>query len=476
MYDVIVVGGGVVGTLILRELSRYEGKFLLIEKEDDLSMGASGANSGIVHAGYDCVPNTLKAKMNVRGNKLYPELCKSLGVGFKNIGSLVVAGKDGLAGLEELKHRADLNGVPTEIITRKRILEIEPNVADCIEYALWAPTAGVTAPFKLTIAAADYAVYNGAEVKLEESVVKIEKIAEGFRVATKKGSYETRLLINAAGAGAIALNALLGEETPEAVYKKGEYYLLDKTEGANVSTVIFPLPDENGKGILVAPTAAGNVIYGPTSVCCDKEDTSVSPEGLKTIREKVSLCYKAMNLKETIRLYAGVRAIVGEDFVVKEGKNDGYFMLLGICSPGLTAAPALAEHTVDAFVRKKLTLTEKPQKPLPIVPKIAAMSKDELNRKIAENPTWGRVVCRCETISEAEIVEAVHSPVPAATVDAIKRRVRPGMGRCQGGFCTPVVMKIIARELGIPLEKVKKNGEGSEIALGTIQEVSYDEI
>lgn len=475
MYDLLVIGGGVVGTLTLREAAKYKLKAILLEATDDVSSGASRANSGIVHAGYDAVPNTLKARFNVEGNKCFEKLCEELDTPYKKTGSLVAAGENGKDGLKELLKRAELNGVDAEIIGRDRILEIEPNIADDVKYALWAPEAGIASPYKLTIHAADWAVLNGAEVRVEEEVTAIEKIDGGFRVITPKGSYETKTVVNSAGANAVKVNAMIGEKTPQTEYRRGEYYVLDKTEGGNVSTVIFPLPDERGKGILVAPTADGNVIYGPTSVLSDAEDTSVRLSGLAEIRAGVSKTYKCPNFRKAIRLYAGVRSAVGSDFVIEEGKNAGYFMLLGICSPGLTASPAIAKYVIEELVSRYVKLEKKDELvPLEKQKRITKMSREELDALAKSDSRWARIICRCETVSEMEIVNAIHSPVPATTVDAVKRRVRAGMGRCQGGFCMPMVIKILARELNLPLTAIKKGGEGTNVSLGAVEEVTYE--
>lgn len=472
MYDVIIIGGGVVGTLTLNELSKYNLKALLLEADDDVAVGASRANSGIVHAGYDCEPNTKKAKFNVEGHKMFPTLTEELDVPFKIIGSLVVSNAKGKTGIEALYKKGIENGVEVEIIGRERILELEPNVADDIEWALYAPKAGIVSPYKLTIAAADSAIINGCEIKVEEKVVEIEKAEFGFMIKTERGSiFETKLLINSAGANCVEINRMLDDEIFDIDYKRGDYFILDKSEYKNISTVLFPLPDENGKGILVAPSADGNVLYGPTSIPTKNGDTAVTAEGLEKVKSGISKTYKAANLRKVIRLFAGLRTAVGHDFVVQESKtNPGYFMFVGICSPGLSSAPALAKYAVENFVGKYISLVEKKErKVLPKHKRIVELSKEQINELVKENPTWGRVVCRCETVSEAEIINAIHSPLPATTVDAIKRRTRAGMGRCQGGFCMPAIIKILSRELGIPLTEVKKGGENSEITYEKIE-------
>ncbi len=479
IYDVIVIGGGVVGTAILRKLSKYKLSSLLLEKEDDVSCGASRANSGIVHAGYDCVPHTAKAYFNVEGNKMYEELCKELDVPYKKIGSLVVAPESGEEGLKELYAKGVENKVKVELIEREKILELEPNIADGISRALYARDAGVVSPYKLTIALADSAVLNGAEVVLSAEVTGIVHKEGLYYIDTTKGCYVSRLLINSAGANCIKINEMLMDEVHSVRYVAGEYFVLDSTESQNISRVIFPLPDENGKGILVAPTADGNVLYGPTSIATQNgENTEVTKEGLDKIRQSIKRTYKAVNFRKAIRIYAGMRTYVGEDFIVKSSDiNEGYIMILGICSPGLTAAPAIAEYVVNKLIGKYIQLSNKETfLPLPKQKKFINLTRAELEDLIKEESRWGRLVCRCEKVSEQEIINAIHSPVPATTVDAVKRRVRAGMGRCQGGFCAPRVIEILAKELNIPITQVKKGGNDSEIARGRIKGGDTNEV
>lgn len=470
MYDCIVIGGGVVGTAVLDALSTRGYKTLLIEKEDDVASGASRANSGIAHAGYDCVPGTLKAKFNVEGNKMMPSLTRDLDVPFRKTGSLVLAGRGGEKGLLELLERAKANGVDARIIDREEIDKIQDGVNPEIVSALYAKDAGIVSPYKLTIALCDRAILNGAEVRLEENIESI-RFDGKFIVKTQSGEYESKYLVNSAGGGASDINALLSDETHETAFRKGEYFVLDKTEGTRVKTVLFPLPDENGKGILVAPTADGNVIYGPTSEACEEDDTSCTAKGLDLVRQGVSKVFANPNYRAVIREYAGVRAVVGEDFIVKRSeKYHDFFILAGICSPGLTSAPSIGKYIADEI--EKEYKVEKPENPVKVLhhDRLKNLTAEELNEKVKNNPKWGRIICRCETVTEAEIVNAIHSPLPATTVDAVKRRVRAGMGRCQGGFCAPRVIDILSRELGIPVTKVKKGGKGSELVKCRIKE------
>ncbi len=471
-YDCIVIGGGVIGTAVLDRLARYKLNALLLEKEDDVASFTTRANSGIVHAGYDCEPNTLKAKFNVRGNELMWKDVEELGVPSLKCGSIVVARADQLDRLEKLKEKAELNGVKVEILDRKATREIEPNVAGEIEYSLYAPSAGIVSPYQLAIAYADRAILNGAKIMLEAPVTAVRKENDEFVVTTDKGEFRASLVINCAGANGAKVNDMAGAEHFETTYRRGDYFVLDNSERKNVSTVIFPLPTAAGKGILVAPTADGNVIYGPTAVDTeDSADTATTPESLDSLRKNVPLSYKCAAFNKCIRVYAGLRTLIGHDFVISESeKVKNFYMAIGICSPGLTSAPAIAEH-IEKFVVGRLNAEPKAETvPLPKPKRLHELSEDELDALIEKDEKWGRIICRCEKVTEAEIVAAIHSPLPATTVDAVKRRTRAGMGRCQGGFCGPKVIEILARELNIPINQVKKGG-GAEIARFRVKEV-----
>ena len=352
--QVTVIGGGVVGCATADALSRAGVSVLLLEKGDDVAVGASRANSGIVHAGYDCKPGTLKARFNVRGNELMWKLADELGVPHAKCGSLVAAPEGAEDGLRELASKAELNGVRARILSRAESLAVEPRLASCVSSCLYAPDAGVISPYKLTIRLAERAVLNGARVVTEAEVRGIAHDGENFVLTTSKGEFKSLFVINAAGAGAEAVNAAADAESFGTEFRRGDYFVLDKLEGENVSTVIFPLPTAAGKGILVAPTADGNVIYGPTSVPEDAPDTAVTAEALAEIRRSVPLTYDRPAFGRSIRVYAGVRSIVGEDFIVRESdKVKGFFYAAGICSPGLTAAPAIAEYLAGLVLPRR---------------------------------------------------------------------------------------------------------------------------
>lgn len=476
--DVIVIGGGIVGCAVLDRLARFSVSACLLEGCDDVASGATRANSGIVHAGYDCEPGSLKARFNVRGNAMIWALAEELRVPHLKCGSLVAAPAGGEDGLAELKRRADLNGVRAEVLTREQALEKEPMLSEHVTAALYASDGGVVSPYQLAIALADRAVLNGAEVVTEAEVQSMRKEKGEFVLTTPKGEFRAKVVVNCAGAGASAVDAMVGAETFDTEFRKGEYFVLDHTERANVSTVIFPLPTAAGKGILVAPTADGNVIYGPTSTPTQEGDTSVSAEGLDEIRRCVPLTYARPAFGKCIRVYCGVRTVVGHDFVVKASDEvENLIITAGICSPGLTSAPAIAEY-VEELVGERIELVPKANFVTvpPAQPRLAELSEEELNALVRRDPRWGKIVCRCEKVTEAEIVAAVNSPVPARTVDAVKRRVRAGMGRCQGGFCSTRVMEIISSELGIPMREIRKGAGHSEIAVLAVKEADYDEV
>jgi len=474
MFDCIVIGGGVVGTAVFDRLCRYQLKVLLLEKSDDVASFASRANSGIIHAGFDCTPGTLKAKFNVLGNKQMWADVKELNVPHLKCGSLVVATEEEFENIKNLKEKGDANGVITKILNREETVAIEPNVSDSIKYSLFAPEAGIVSPYQLTIAYADRGILNGGEIKLNHEVVSIQKENDYFTVKTNNKEYDSKVVINCAGPFGTNVNEMIDAEKYTPGFRRGDYFVLDNVERKNVNTVIFPTPTKLGKGILVAPTADGNVIYGPSAIDEDVPSTASSLDSFEMIKSNVSKTYKNPAFNKCIRVYSGTRTYIDKDFIIGESKLvKGFFMAIGICSPGLTSAPAIGEYLSSLIVdklnaKKKDSIVLQMKKAL----RLNEMTPDEINTLIKIDPKWGRIVCRCEKITEAEIVNAIHSPLKAVTVDAIKRRTRTGMGRCQGGFCGPRVMEIIARELNIPITQVKKgNGDDSNIARFKIKEV-----
>ena len=473
MFDVVVIGGGVVGGLILRKLSEYDLSVLMLEKASDVAMGQSRANSGIVHAGFDAAEGSLKAKFNVLGNKMMESVAKALGVEYKNNGSLVVAfSEKELETLKELKKRGEINGVDgLVIIDKKELQEKEPNISDDAVGALYAPTGGIVCPYKLTIAAIGNAMDNGAKLKTEFNVSAVEKIDGGYALTSSDGQIiKTKIVINAAGIGAEKIANLFGDYSFKVGGRKGEYILLDKESRGFVKHTLFFTPTEKGKGILVSPTVDENILLGPTAEIVTDGNVETSAEGLLDVQEKAKKMCKGVPFFNTITSFAGTRAYCDRhDFIIeKSATAKNLINCAGIESPGLTASPAIAEYVVDVLVNELITLKKKENFNPNRIPDnfFEIMSVEEKNAVIKENKAYGRIICRCEQITEGEIVRAVTVNPRATTIDAVKRRTRAGMGRCQGGFCQPQVAEIIARELNIPLEKVTKSGKNSELLIG----------
>ena len=463
--DVIIIGAGVTGCAIARELSRYELNICVIEKESDICEGTSKANSGIVHGGFDAKPGTLKARLNVKGNAMMEELSKKLDFPFRRNGSMVICqSADEVPVLEKLLQRGLTNGVKNmRILSRTEALELEPNLADSVYAALRVPSGGIVCPFGLNIALAENAAANGVEFRLEAEVLEIEKLSDaGYLVHTDKGDLQTRFLINAAGVYADAFHNMVSEKKIHITPRRGDYLLLDRTAGGHVHHTIFQLPTEYGKGVLVTPTVHGNLMVGPTAIDIeDKEATATTAEGLAQVMEKCGKSVKDVPLKQVITSFAGLRAHEdGGEFLIGEVEDaKGFIDVAGIESPGLSSAPAIGQYVREILER----MTELKEKRSFIetrkgIVRFAECSKEMQQELIRQNPSYGQIICRCETITEGEILDAIHRPLGATTLDGVKRRTRAGMGRCQAGFCTPKVMDILARELGLELKDIRKNG------------------
>jgi glycerol-3-phosphate dehydrogenase len=472
MFDVVVVGGGVIGGMVLRELSKYQLSCCLLEKESDVAMGASKANSGIVHAGFDAKEGSLKAKFNVLGNKMMENVCAELGVHYKNNGSLVVAfSAEEMQTLAELKERGEKNGVlGLEIIDQKTLREKEKNISENAIGALYAPTGGIVCPYKLTIASIGNAMDNGAHLKCEFDVDKVEKTDYGFDVFSTSGEkIETKLVINCAGIGSQKIANLFGDYSFTVGGRKGEYILLDKESRGFVNHTLFFCPTEKGKGILVSPTVDENVLLGPTAQPANDGNTETTELGLNEVQKKATEMCKGVPFFNTITSFAGTRAFCNRhDFIIEESSVKGLINCAGIESPGLTSAPAIAEYVVKEIVANIFALSPKAdfngkRKPDDF---FVNLSTEEKNELIKKDSRYGRIICRCEQITEGEIVRAVLTNPKATTIDAVKRRTRAGMGRCQGGFCQPQVVEIIARETGVSLEQVTKSGKNSYLLVG----------
>jgi len=509
IYDVAIIGGGVIGCHIARYLSQYKLKICLIEKENDVACKTSSANSGVVHAGYDAVPGSMKAMLNVDGNEIMEQVAQDLDVPFKRIGSLVIAfNEKDMETIKELYDRGIENGVPgMQILNSNQVLSKEPAITEKVIGALYAPTAGIICPYELTISAAEVAVQNGVELLLDNEVISItspnisnnEYIANnnkvesnnkvrskgnkankdnckanniyGIAIKGKQAKIYSKYIINAAGLYSNNISAMVGDSSFTITPRKGEYLLLDKNQGKIINSVVFQTPSSMGKGILVTPTVDGNLLLGPTALNIeDKEDISTDKVNLSQVIQGALKSVPNINMGSVITSFAGLRAVPSTgDFIIEESKvAKGFINVAGIESPGLTAAPAIAKYVVGILKESGLALSIKENyKPLrrPFK-RFRNMDEKEMEELIRENPLYGSIICRCEKVSAAEIIESIRRPVGARTIDGVKRRTRAGMGRCQSGFCTPKVMQILSHELGMPLEEITKSGGNSWMVVG----------
>ncbi|MBR6873156.1 MAG: NAD(P)/FAD-dependent oxidoreductase [Ruminococcus sp.] len=464
MFDVLIIGAGASGCAVARELSRFRLSLCVLDRESDVCEGTTKANSAIVHAGFDALPGSLKAKLNVRGSRMMPELAKKLDFAFKNNGAFVLCfDKEQIPGLEELAQRGRLNGVEgVRVISGDEARQMEPALTDEVAAALYAPTSGIVCPFEMTLAFAENAYANGAEFRLSTCVTGIDKSDAGYVVHTDKGDIEAKVVINAAGVYADRLHAMVSSKPMNITPRRGEYMLLDKDAGGLVKHTIFQQPTKMGKGILVSPTVHGNLLLGPTAEDIeDKENTATTRSGLAEVRAKAQLSVKGIPFNKVITGFTGLRA-VGDthDFIIGECEDaKGFIDVAGIESPGLTSAPAIGEYVRD-IVAGIMTLEEKPDfvDTRKGVIHFASLTREQQNELIKREPAYGSVVCRCETVTEGEILDAINRPLGATTLDGVKRRTRAGMGRCQAGFCSPKTIAMIAEKLGIGLLDVKKNG------------------
>lgn len=468
-YDVAVVGAGVVGALISRELSKYDIRVALLEKCNDVAMGTTKANSAIVHGGFDAANGTLKAKLNVRGTELMPKLCSDMAVPYRNNGSLVLAfSEEEMEHVRTLYERGVKNGVPKlSVLDKAQVKALEPHVSDEVVGALLSETAGIVCPYELTIAATEVAVTNGVEFIRNCAVEAIKVTADGFLLATTQGEITAKYVVNAAGIHTDDIARMIGDDSISLVARKGEYYLLDKSFGFMADHTIFQCPNKMGKGVLVTPTVDGNLLIGPSALDVeDKEDVDTTPQGLEFIVEKAKKSVPTLNIRGAITSFAGMRAHpVTDDFIIGfSAKNDCFLNVAGIESPGLSAAPAIAEM-VAGLLKEKADWQEKKDcvltRKAPV--RFRHMTKSEREALIAKNKAYGRIICRCETITEGEILDAIHAPAGARDVDGVKRRTRAGMGRCQGGFCGSKVVEILSRELNMPMNEITKFGGNSKI-------------
>ena len=467
MYDVLIVGCGVIGAATAYALSKFRLRIAIVEKENDVAMGASRANSAIIHAGFDPAEGTLMAKLNVRGCLMAEELCRKLDVPYKKIGSLVVSySEEEDEAIGKLYRRGIANGVPDlSIVEGEELHEMEPALSPEARCALWAPTAGVVSPWDYALGMAEVAVKNGTDLYLENEVQAIEKTDGGWKVTTDKGTYESRYIVNCAGVFADKIHEMASPATFRIIPCKGQYYLLDKSEGAVFAHTLFQCPSKVGKGVLVSPTVHGNLIVGPDAVDIpDRDDTSTTAAQLTFVRHAAEKTTKKINYRNSIRNFAGVRANTDQSDFIISFAAPGFLDVAGIKSPGLSAAPAIGEYAAELLGKDGLEMIERDDyDDSRKVVRFKELPPDEKNALIEKEPLYGRVICRCETVTEGEIVAATKTPIPARTVDGVKRRTNAGMGRCQGGFCGPRVVDILARELGVDKTEILKDKTGSYI-------------
>ncbi len=477
MQDAVIIGAGVTGAAIARYLSRYQAKVTVLEQAEDVCTGTSKANSAIVHAGYDAKHGSLMAKYNVEGSEMMEALAHELDVPYERTGSLVVCLSEAdRPNLEKLYENGVANGVKgLQIIGRQQLLSLEPNISDDAVAALYAPTGAIICPFLLTIALAENAAENGVEFRFNTKAESIEKKADGtFTVHTDKGDLETRAVVNAAGVYADVFHNEMCEKKIRITPRKGEYILLDHEAQGFVRHTVFQLPGKFGKGVLVTPTVHGNILVGPTANDIDdKEGVNTTAAGLQEVLTKSALAVKNVPVRKTITSFAGLRAHEdGHEFVIGESpENPGYFDAAGIESPGLTSAPAIGKAVAE-MVKDRLGLREDPDfnGTRKGIVKAAELPLEERQKLVKEHPEYGQIICRCESISEGEILDAIRRPLGAKSLDGVKRRVRAGMGRCQGGFCSPRVMELLAKELGVDLSEITKSGGASKLIVGEIKD------
>ena len=467
MRDIIVIGAGVVGCSIARELSKYNLDVLVVEKNSDVSEGISKGNSGIVHAGYNEKIGTLKAKLNIEGNKIFDDLSRDLQFPFKRNGAFILAFSDeDMNILESLKENGEKLGVEgLEILTREEALNIEPNLNKEIVGVLNVKTSGIVSPYEMTIALAENAAENGVEFKLNSKVTNIEKISEGYKVTlNNREVVNGKIIINASGLEGAFLNNLVSMTKREINPVKGEYCLFDKVAGAMINKTLFQVPNKLSKGVLVTPTAEGNLLVGPNAV--EGKTLETSREGIDEILDKSKKSLEELPVARILNTFSGIRPKTKEgDFIIEEVEDAKNFIyVIGIDSPGLTAAPAIGVYVVN-MIKERLDLVEKKnfKRTREKIVRFAELSLKEKNKLIKEKPAYGHMVCKCEFVTEGEIVEAIHRPIKALTVDAIKRRTRASMGGCQGVGCTLPISKILSRELGIDISDINKNSEGSPV-------------
>lgn len=484
MYDYIIIGAGINGCFLAHELSKFDLEVLVLEKGPDVASGATMANSAIVHAGHDPKPGTLKAKLNVRGNELYPLVCKEMDAAFKQTSAFVVAtSKEELSVIHTLHNQSQSRNVPSEILDRAQAIYLEPNLSDKVIAALNLPSTGIITPWEVAFNLMEEAILNDVKLYLDTKVLSIiarpktcyvdakcDDSRYAYEVITSKGNFIGSNIINAAGVYADEIYSMLNPSDKFSITgRKGEYFILDKLPEPLVNRVIYPIPSTKGKGVLVIPTIHGNTLLGPSSEFIDdKNGDFTDTETLEYVRSQVKKTVKNIPFNKVIKTFAGLRptGTTGDFIIGESGDFPGFINIGAIQSPGLASAPAICEYVMNTIIEKQVILKKKKiyikRTKLPILYKMADSEKQKLWK---ENPSYGKIVCRCEHISEGEIIDSIRRPLGATTLDGVKKRVRPSMGRCQGSFCQPAIIEILASELNISVEEVKLYNEGSNVVI-----------
>lgn len=477
MYDVIIIGAGVVGCSTAYWLSQYEMSIAVLETHNDVANGTTKANTGCMHAGYDPQPGSLMAKYNVEGSAMGKQLCEKLAVPYENCGSLVVAHtKEDMKTIEELYQRGKQNGVKElYLLDEKQTRELQPRLSGNVKGSLYAKTGAIVDPWQFAIALAEVAVENGVALKLNNEVKAITKKEGIFTITTNKDKYQCRYIINAAGVYSDVVHEMIGEKEFTIIPVRGQYFLLDKNEGEKVQLMLFQSPSQKGKGVAVCPTVHGNMIVGPDAETVESEDLATTAEALKYIKEQSKLTMDCINYRDNIRNFAGIRARSDRgDFIIEESKSvKNFYNLAGIASPGLTAGCAIGYHVIDWLNTKENFVKKQNYQETRRKIRFKELSFAEKNELIAKNPAYGRIVCRCEHVTEGEILDCFSSPIPPQSIDAVKRRTNAGMGRCQSGFCGERVAMILKEKLNIEFNEILLDKEGSKILMNKAKEGDY---
>ena len=471
MFDITIIGAGITGSLIAHGLSKYDLKVLVLERENDVAEGATGANSAMVHSGHDPKPGTLKCRYNVLGNRMYPDLCRELQVDFMPIGAFVVATDDiEEEKLETLIRQCQERNIPYEVLSGDQAREIEPNLSDGVTKALSLPSTGIIMPFEVTIAAMEEAMLNGVELKLGYEVKKINREADHFLI---NDEIETKLVVNCAGAHCDDVTAMLRPSPYKVITRKGEYFVLDHLE-EYLHHVIYPTPSLKGKGVLAIPTVHGNIMLGPNSDEIEDKDDDATGNGLDYIRKEINKTMKNVPFNKLIHTFAGLRPHIdlGDFYIREDDEIKNFIHVAGIESPGLTAAPAIAKDVIDGIIMPKFTERRAKESYVHRKPFIDMrhMSFEEKAKLIEEDPDFGKIICRCEKISMGQIKDVIRRKCGATTIKGVKVRCRPGMGRCQGGFCEPEVLRILSEELNKKVTDIKLDRDGSNVLLADAKE------